>query len=139
MKYGFTTVIRDDLWILTQYVRCDKYRQRDNSLGVAPTCHLEVGKYVLIVGEVELDVNLGMTVIGEVLVVEWPEVGGKVCVGQVERMIPAVGEVAEIHVTKSEGLNDGDGSIIEVLDFIRATSRVKMRGNSGGWALQYDS
>ena len=49
------------------------------------------------VGEVELDVNLGMTVIGEVLVVEWPEVGGKVGVGQVERMIPAVGEVAEIH------------------------------------------
>ena len=69
------------------------------------------------VGEVELDVNLGMTVIGEVLVVEWPEVGGKVGVGQVERMIPAVGEVAEIHVTKSEGLNDCDGSIIEVLDF----------------------
>ena len=69
------------------------------------------------VGEVELDVNLGMTVIGEVLVVEWPEVGGKVGVGQVERVIPAVGEEAEIHVTKSEGLNDCDGSIIEVLDF----------------------
>ncbi len=31
-------------------------------------------------------------------------------------MIPAVGEPTEIHVTTGEGLNDGDGLIIEVLD-----------------------
>ena len=51
---------------------CDKYRRRDNGLGVTPICHLEVGKDVSMVGEMEVDMDLRMTIVGEVLVFEWP-------------------------------------------------------------------
>ena len=46
-----------------------------------PTSHLEIGKGVGIVGEVEGDMDLGMTVVGKIVVVEWPEVLGEVGVG----------------------------------------------------------
>jgi hypothetical protein len=72
---------------------------------------LEVGKVVGVVGEVKNDMVLRMTVVGEVLEVEKPEV-----LGEVERVVTAVGEPAEIHVTDGEGLDDRDGLIIEGLD-----------------------
>ena len=50
------------------------------------------------------DMDLGMTVVGEIGVVECPEVLGE------------VGEPAEIHVTKGMRLDDRDGLIIEGLD-----------------------
>jgi len=42
---------------------------------------LEVGKGVGMVGEVESDMDLGMTVVGKIVEVEWPEVLGEVDVG----------------------------------------------------------
>jgi hypothetical protein len=39
---------------------------------------LEVGKDVLMVGEMECDMDLRMTVVGEVVVFEGPEVVGEV-------------------------------------------------------------
>ena len=50
-------------------------------LGIAPTSHLEVGKGVGMVGEVESDMDLRMTVVDEVVVVEWPKVLGEVGIG----------------------------------------------------------
>ena len=42
---------------------------------------MKVGKGVGMVGEVESDMDLGMTVIGEVVVVEWPEYWVKSALG----------------------------------------------------------
>ncbi len=44
-------------------------------------CHLEVGEDVGVIGEVESDVDLRMTIVGEVKVVEGPEIVGEVGVG----------------------------------------------------------
>ncbi len=52
------------------------------------------------VGEVEGNMDLGMTIVGKIVVVERPKILGEVGVGQLERMIPAIGEPAEIHVTE---------------------------------------
>jgi hypothetical protein len=68
------------------------------------------------VGEVEGDMDLGMTIVGKIVVVERPKILGKVGVGQLERMVPAIGEPAEIHVTEGVRLDDRDGLIIEGLD-----------------------
>ena len=68
------------------------------------------------VGEVEGDMDLGMTIVGKIVVVERPKILGEVGVGQLERMIPAIGEPAEIHVTKRMRLDDRDGLLIEGFD-----------------------
>ena len=68
------------------------------------------------VGKVEGDMDLGMTIVGKIVVVERPKILGEVGVGQFERMIPAIGEPAEIHVTEGVRLDDRDGLIIEGLD-----------------------
>ena len=49
--------------------------------GITPTSRLEVGKGVGMVGEVEGDMDLRMTVVGEIVVVEGPKVLGEVGVG----------------------------------------------------------
>ena len=69
------------------------------------------------VGEVEGDMDLGMTIVGKVVVVEGPKILGEVGIGQLDRMVPAIGEPAEIHVTEGVRLDDRDGLIIEGLDF----------------------
>ena len=49
--------------------------------GITPTSHLEVGKGVGMVGEVKGDVDLGMTIVGKIVVVEGPKILGEVGVG----------------------------------------------------------
>ena len=56
----------------TYSITGSSYRRRDKCLGVAPMCHLEVGKDVGMMGEMECDVDLRMTIVGEVKVVEGP-------------------------------------------------------------------
>jgi hypothetical protein len=38
---------------------------------MTPKCHLGVGKDVAMVGEMEVDMDLRMTIVGEVLIFEW--------------------------------------------------------------------
>lgn len=70
---GVTTVVRYDLWVVTQECGCENCHRGDYCLRITPTSHLEVGKGVGVVSEVKSDMDLGMVVVGEVVVVEGPD------------------------------------------------------------------